>query len=595
MARTETRNDGGIPEHSPILSPEEVAAYGEAGYIVVNEALDVAFVRAMAEATDRLVDGARGLEASDSHFDLAPDHSAEAPRLRRISSPTELDEIFVEAAFSSALGDIAADLAGGAVKFYHAKINFKLPRSEATNIQWHQDWPHFPHTNTNLVALSVPFHARTRENGAVQIVPGSHRLGPLSVWKDGQYVFTCEDDMDPGSLGQAVYVECVPGDVQCHHGLAVHASAPNPTDEVCITLTVQYAAADAFAYTAPVIDFPPSRADGARRDAPFRAARGRSRRTAARFQRRLQVSLRLPGRGRRRDVTSAGPAPGAGLPSLCPICYDITYRDHFDRKRTSMDQPVSHPSDRDAVLAEARHIGVHRGGRWLVRHVDIAVRKGEIVTLIGPNGSGKSTCAKALLGLMSVDEGHIVVPREVRIGYVPQSLVIDWTLPLTAGRLLTLTARHGAGDIEAALDRVGLAGMSGAPVQALSGGEFQRALLARAIIRRPDLLVLDEPVQGVDFTGQIALYELIRDIRDELGCGVLLISHDLHIVMAETDTVVCLNGHVCCSGTPKLVAEDPEYRRLFGPKAAEALAVYRHDHDHTHADDGSIVEVRHDH
>ena len=136
--------------------------------------------------------------------------------------------------------------------------------------------------------------------------------------------------------------------------------------------------------------------------------------------------------------------------------------------------------------------------------------------------------------------------------------------------------------------------MSDASVQTLSGGEFQRALLARAIIRSPDLLVLDEPVQGVDFTGQMALYKLIRDIRDRLNCGVLLISHDLHLVMAETDTVVCINGHVCCSGTPQSVAEDPEYRRLFGPRAAEALAVYRHHHDHTHDADGTVVPLHGD-
>lgn len=255
-----------------------------------------------------------------------------------------------------------------------------------------------------------------------------------------------------------------------------------------------------------------------------------------------------------------------------------------------------HGANDDApVLAHARHIGVHRAGRWLVRHVDLTVRRGEIVTVIGPNGSGKSTCAKALLGLIAVDEGSASVGDGVRVGYVPQTISIDWTLPLTVARLLTLTARHDRADIDAALAEVGLPGMADAPVQTLSGGEFQRALLARAIIRRPDLLVLDEPVQGVDFTGQIALYRLIRDIRDRLDCGVLLISHDLHIVMAETDTVVCLNGHVCCSGTPKLVAEDPEYRKLFGPSAAEALAVYRHRHDHAHSHDGSVVALRDGH
>lgn len=255
-------------------------------------------------------------------------------------------------------------------------------------------------------------------------------------------------------------------------------------------------------------------------------------------------------------------------------------------------QPVTRSP---AVLAEARGLGVHRAGRWLVRNVDLTVRRGEIVTLIGPNGSGKSTCAKALLGLVGLDEGTARLGDGARIGYVPQSLVIDWTMPLTVARLLTLTARHSAAEVTSALGEVGMADRAETPVRQLSGGEFQRALLARALIRRPDLLVLDEPVQGVDFAGEIALYKLIRDIRDRLDCGVLLISHDLHIVMAETDTVVCLNGHVCCSGTPKLVAEDPEYRRLFGPKAADAFAVYRHDHDHTHAHDGSVVPLDHDH
>ncbi len=240
--------------HRPVLSAGEVTRYREHGYINVHEGLDVSFVDSLRAATDHLVEQSRELSEPNRHFDLAPGHSADAPSLRRISSPTELDDVFVEAAFESALGDIAADAIGGPVKFYHAKINFKLPRSEVSNIQWHQDWPHFPHTNYDLVALSIPFHARTRENGAVQMIPGSHAGGPLSIWRDGVYVFTCEHDMDPADFDRAVYLECVPGDVQVHHGLAVHASAPNPTEQLCTTLTIQYAAADAFAYTAPVID-----------------------------------------------------------------------------------------------------------------------------------------------------------------------------------------------------------------------------------------------------------------------------------------------------------------------------------------------------
>lgn len=243
-----------VPVHHPVLAPDEVAEYRKRGYINVTEGLDVDFVDGLRDATDRLVEKARDLTETDRHFDLAPGHSSEKPILRRISSPTELDEIFVDAAFNSALGDIAADLVGGAVKFYHAKVNFKLPGSEVSNIQWHQDWPHFPHTNYNLVALSVPFHERNSENGAVQVIPGSQEKGPLSIWRDGAYVFTCEHAMEGGDFADAEFVECGPGDVQAHHGLMVHASAPNPTPDLCTTLTIQYAAADAFAYTAPVID-----------------------------------------------------------------------------------------------------------------------------------------------------------------------------------------------------------------------------------------------------------------------------------------------------------------------------------------------------
>ena len=173
---------------------------------------------------------------------------------------------------------------------------------------------------------------------------------------------------------------------------------------------------------------------------------------------------------------------------------------------------------------------------------------------------------------------------------------VDWTLPLTVDRLMTLTGPLADRDRLAALEAVGIAHLAKAEVQHLSGGEFQRALLARAIARKPDLLVLDEPVQGVDFNGEIALYELISTIRDETRCGILLISHDLHVVMAETDTVICLNGHVCCRGTPAAVTRSPEYSKLFGPRAAGTLAVYNHQHDHTHLPDGRVLHADgHDH
>jgi zinc transport system ATP-binding protein len=243
------------------------------------------------------------------------------------------------------------------------------------------------------------------------------------------------------------------------------------------------------------------------------------------------------------------------------------------------------------TLVEVAGAGVRRGGRWLVEGVDLKIRRGEIVTLIGPNGSGKSTTAKMITGVTKPDTGNVMRKPDLRIGYVPQWLAIDWTLPLTVHRLMTLTGRHGDAEIAAALKAVGIPHLARADVQHLSGGEFQRALLARAMIRKPDLLVLDEPVQGVDFSGEVALYELITKIRDETQCGVLLISHDLHVVMAATDTVVCLNGHVCCTGSPSTVFHSEEYKQLFGTRAATQLALYEHHHDHMHLPDGRVQEA----
>ncbi|WP_439601016.1 ATP-binding cassette domain-containing protein [Devosia sp.] len=243
------------------------------------------------------------------------------------------------------------------------------------------------------------------------------------------------------------------------------------------------------------------------------------------------------------------------------------------------------------VLVDVVGAGVRRDGRWLVEGVDVTIRKREIVTLIGPNGSGKSTTAKLVTGVLKPDAGAVSRKSGLRIGYVPQKLSIDWTMPLTVRRLMSLTGSYPAAEIDAALAATGVAHLANAEVQHLSGGEFQRALLARAMIRKPDLLVLDEPVQGVDFSGEVALYDLIGRIRDETGCGILLISHDLHVVMAATDTVICLNGHVCCRGTPESVARSPEYLSLFGARAANALAVYQHHHDHTHLPDGRVEEA----
>lgn len=232
--------------------------------------------------------------------------------------------------------------------------------------------------------------------------------------------------------------------------------------------------------------------------------------------------------------------------------------------------------------------GVHRAGRWLVRGISLSVAPGEIVTLIGPNGSGKSTTAKMALGILNPDEGSASRRKGLVVSYVPQKLSIDWTMPLTARRFMHLTGHIDEEAATRALTSTGARHLMDAEVRTLSGGEFQRLALARAIARKPDFLVLDEPVQGVDFTGEIALYDLIRRIRDEIGCGILLISHDLHVVMAATDRVICLNGHVCCSGSPVAVARSAEYKALFGARAEATLALYQHQHDHTHLPDGRV-------
>ena len=245
------------------------------------------------------------------------------------------------------------------------------------------------------------------------------------------------------------------------------------------------------------------------------------------------------------------------------------------------------PRPQESVLVSLAGAGIRRQGRWLVRGVDLSIKPGEIVTLIGPNGAGKSTTAKMAIGILKPDEGSVTTAAGLKIGYVPQRLSIDRTMPLTVERLMRLTGPLDTATLTAALQQVQAGHLLKAEVQNLSGGEFQRVLLARAVARKPDLLVLDEPVQGVDFAGEVALYDLIGTIRDKTGCGILLISHDLHMVMAATDTVICLNGHVCCRGTPAAVSQSDDYRRLFGD-VGRGLAVYNHQHDHTHLPDGRV-------
>ena len=239
------------------------------------------------------------------------------------------------------------------------------------------------------------------------------------------------------------------------------------------------------------------------------------------------------------------------------------------------------------ILVKLKDAGIRQNDKWLVKGVSLEVEKGKIVTLIGPNGSGKSTTAKIALGIYKKIEGKVEKFTD-KIGYVPQKISVDWTLPLRVHDFMVLTENLKDEEINKALTLTGVLNLKNKNLGNLSGGEFQRVLLARAISKKPELLVLDEPVQGVDFTGEIALYKLIKEISDKLNCGILLISHDLHTVMSATDHVVCLNGHVCCSGSPIDVAKNNEYKALFGDQASQILTRYEHKHDHVHSSDGSI-------
>ena len=246
--------DLGTPRvHNPVLTPAQLAQYEEDGFITVRSVLDADLLRRLTATTERLYAEGSRLTERTRHYDLEASHTPQAPRIRRISSPTELDDVYLEAAFESILGDIAADLVGGPVKFYHSKINFKLPRGGA-EIGWHQDWPVFPHTNTNLVAISVPLNPSRAGNGCLQTVPGTHKLGPRSHWHEGKYLLNCNASMTAEELRRAVYSEHDPGDVVAHHGLSLHSSSQNSSDDLRTTYIIPYAAADAFAYTAPVID-----------------------------------------------------------------------------------------------------------------------------------------------------------------------------------------------------------------------------------------------------------------------------------------------------------------------------------------------------
>ena len=243
--------------------------------------------------------------------------------------------------------------------------------------------------------------------------------------------------------------------------------------------------------------------------------------------------------------------------------------------------------DKNNSLVKLENAGVYRSSKWLVRGISFEINKGQIVTLIGPNGSGKTTTAKMILNILDTDEG-MATSNTSKMAYVPQKINIDWTMPLRVIDFMKITNNLNNTQITDSLTMTGVDKLLYNQIHSLSGGEFQRVLIARAIAKKPDLLVLDEPVQGVDFNCEIALYNLIKKISSNLNCGILLISHDMHFVMSTTDHVICLNGHICCSGNPSSVVKNPEYIKLFGEHNSETLSYYQHQHDHSHNNDGSV-------
>lgn len=233
-------------------------------------------------------------------------------------------------------------------------------------------------------------------------------------------------------------------------------------------------------------------------------------------------------------------------------------------------------------LIATEGLSVRLDGKPVLERIDLALEPGEIVTIVGPNGSGKSTLLRALIGAVRPAAGRVRRGPGLRIGYVPQRLHVDPSLPMTVRGFLNLPRRVARGEAEAALARTGVAHLAGRQVSDLSGGQAQRVLLARALMQAPQVLLLDEPTQGLDQPGSAAFYTMIEQIVTETGCAVLMVSHELHVVMSASDRVICLNGHICCAGTPEHVSSAPEYRALFGAGTHGALALYRHDHDHSH-------------
>jgi len=246
------------------------------------------------------------------------------------------------------------------------------------------------------------------------------------------------------------------------------------------------------------------------------------------------------------------------------------------------------------LLLRARNLSYAQGKRQILDDISFELRRAEITTIIGPNGAGKTTLTNIVTGLIDEFEGVIECAPDLRIGYLPQKVYVNTLMPLSVRRLLQLTHNASENEIDQALAQTGVAYLKQRQVRSISEGELKRVLLARTALGQPDLLVLDEPTAGVDVSGEIRMYQLIVELRSQLQCAVLLVSHDLHLVMSQTDKVLCLNQHLCCSGLPESVSRHPEYLALFGQQASDSIAIYAHHHDHEHDVDAESAGHRHD-
>lgn len=283
------------------------------------------------------------------------------------------------------------------------------------------------------------------------------------------------------------------------------------------------------------------------------------------------------------DRPTSERAPEHEIPDVCGHGHD---HDHHDAHAHHCSGPAVRP---EVALVSARGLGLVRSGRTILDHIDLDISPGEIVTLIGPNGAGKTSLVRVLLGLTAPSCGTVWRKPGLAIGYAPQKFDVGTSIPLTVDRFLKLGGQPAEAEIARVLGEVGAIRVRASQMSALSGGEMQRVILARALLRNPALIVLDEPVRGVDYAGEAEMYDLIAGLRDRYGMSVLLVSHDLHVVMARSDRVLCLNRHLCCSGVPVEVAKSPAYEAMFGPEAARAFAIYHHAHNHRHDLAGAAV------